>query len=195
MGALGAEVCSKAAGAGQWAARLLAVAVVILAAGCSRQAQAPAPAAGVGRQTPSGLPVPRYVSLKFDKVFARGGPGEDYDLKWVYRAKGLPLQVVAETEEWRRVCDADGSLSWVHRRTTDARRTVMRTAPQPLALHARPDDRAPETAMLVGRAIAELKDCQGAWCRIAVGHAKGWVQAGQVWGTDPAPQCRRPAAG
>ena len=78
--------------------------------------------------------MPRYVSLKFDKVYARGGPGEDYDMKWVYHVKGLPLQVVAETQEWRRVCDADGSLSWVHRRTPDARRTVMRPQAPPVAM-------------------------------------------------------------
>ena len=51
-----------------------------------------------GRETPSGLPVPRYVSLKFAEVNARGGPGDDYKLLWVYRAKGLPMQVIAETQ-------------------------------------------------------------------------------------------------
>ena len=59
------------------------------------------------RPTPSGLPVPRYVSLKFDKVNARSGPGDDHRLLFVYRVRGLPMQVVAETAEWRRVCDPE----------------------------------------------------------------------------------------
>jgi SH3-like domain-containing protein len=191
VGTLGARVCSKAVRAGQWLALGLALASSALA-GCSRHdgAAEPGAAQAGGRQTPSGLPVPRYVSLKFDKVNARGGPGDDYDLKWVYRVKGLPLQVVAETEEWRRVCDAQGSLSWVHRRTTDARRTVMRTQPQDLALHARPDDASPETATLVGHAIADLKACKGDWCEISVGRAKGWIHGAEVWGLAPEPQCR-----
>ena len=62
------------------------------------------------RQTPSGLPVPRYVSLKFDVVNARSAPGDDSRLLWIYRAKGLPVQVVAETPEWRRICDPEGGL-------------------------------------------------------------------------------------
>ena len=190
MVALGARVCSKAVGAGQWAALLLALAAT---ANCSRHEGPATPAAvsdqGPNHPGPSGLPVPRYVSLKFDKVNARGGPGDDYPLKWVYRVKGLPLQVVAETDEWRRVCDSDGSMSWVHRRTTDARRTVMRLQAQDLALRARPDDAAPETATLVGHAIADLKDCRGDWCRIAVQRAKGWVRSSEVWGLAPAPQC------
>ncbi|WP_174299828.1 SH3 domain-containing protein [Caulobacter sp. S45] len=191
MGTLGAKVCSKAAGGGQWAAALLAL-VAVGPAACSRHSQAPQPAAGQagGRQTPSGFPVPRYVSTKFDKVNARVGPGDDYAVKWVYRVKGLPLQVVAETEEWRRVCDSDGSLSWVRGRTTDARHTVMRTQPQDLALHARPDDASPAVATLVGHAMAELKECQGVWCRLSVGHARGWARADEVWGTASAPQCR-----
>jgi SH3-like domain-containing protein len=187
---LGARVCSKALGAGQWLALGAALGMTALGA-CSRHGPSPSDAAAVqGRQTPSGQPVPRYVSLKFDKVNARAGQGDDYDLKWVYHAKGLPLQVVAETEEWRRVCDAQGSLSWVHRRTTDGRRTVLRNQAEGLPLRARPDDGAPETALLVGHAVAELKDCSGGWCRIAVGHSKGWIRAGEVWGLAPEPQCR-----
>jgi SH3-like domain-containing protein len=188
--ALGARVCSKAAGAGQWAA-VLALALGLSAGGCSRHSKAPDEAAAQsgGRQTPSGLPVPRYVSLKFDKVNARGGPGDDYDLKWVYRVKGLPVQVVAETDEWRRVCDAQGSLSWVHRRTTDARRTVMRNAAEALTLRSGPTETAGAAATLVGHAIAELKTCQGGWCQVAVGRTKGWAPADQLWGLDPTPQC------
>ena len=168
----------------------MATALTLALSACSRHSPPPAAQAAGARPTPSGQPVPRYVSLKFDKVNARAGPGDDYDLKWVYHAKGLPLQVVAETEEWRRVCDSDGALSWVHRRTTDARRTVMRIQPGDLALRAQPQDDAPETASLVAHAIAELGECRGDWCRISVGHARGWARADQVWGVAPAPQCR-----
>ena len=52
-------------------------------------------AADPPRLTPSGLDVPRYVSLKYETVNARNGPDEAHRLLWVYRAKGLPVQVVA----------------------------------------------------------------------------------------------------
>ena len=63
------------------------------------------------RVSPSGLPVPRYVSLKFDTVNARSAPGDESRLLWVYHAKGLPVQVVAETPEWRRICDPERALT------------------------------------------------------------------------------------
>jgi hypothetical protein len=89
---------------------IAALLLLSLAAACSRHADAPA--AEAARKTPSGQPVPRYVSLKFDKVNARAGPADDSRLLWIYHARGLPLQVVAETDEWRRVCDPSGAVAW-----------------------------------------------------------------------------------
>ena len=147
-------------------------------------------AAPVDKTTPSGLPVPRYVSLKFAEVNARAGPGDDSRLLWVYRAKGLPVQVVAETDEWRRICDPEGGLAWVHKRTTDGRRTVMRLAAGPLPLHSAAKPDAHVDAYLQSRALADLDRCDKGWCRIKAGPRSGWVLAGEVWGTVEAAQCR-----
>jgi SH3-like domain-containing protein len=177
--------------------RLRDLSVLALAAGltstgaCSRHAHDPSASemASAPRQTPSGLPIPRYVSLKFGVVNARGGPGDDYKLDWVYRVKGLPLQVVAETEEWRRVCGPDGAIAWVHKRTVAEKRTVMRTDPSDLTLRKRPTDDAEASAILVGHALAELKSCANGWCRLQVGHAGGWARDNAVWGASDRPQC------
>lgn len=141
------------------------------------------------RQTPSGLPVPRYVSLKFDKVNARAGPGDDHKLLWVYTARGLPVQVVAETSEWRRVCDPEGGLVWVHKRTTDGRRMVMNTRPDQVTLLRRPKPDARPAAFLNPRALAALDRCEKGWCRIKAGGVSGWAREGDLWGTAEAPQC------
>ena len=142
------------------------------------------------RETPSGLPVPRYVSLKFDSVNARSGPGDDHRLLWVFHAKGLPVQVVAETAEWRRICDPEGTLSWVHKRTTDGARTVMRTAAGAIPIRRTGQPNAPVAAYLAARAPAGLDKCDKGWCKVQVGSVKGWVEAGAVWGTNDAAQCR-----
>jgi SH3-like domain-containing protein len=147
-------------------------------------------AAAADRQTPSGMPVPRYVSLKFDKVNARAGPGDDHRLLWIYRVRGLPLQVVAETSEWRRVCDPEGAVAWIHKRTTDGRRTVMNTTPRPVTLLKRPKDAAAPAAYLNPRALATLDRCDKGWCRVRVDGASGWAREGVLWGSADVPQCR-----
>ena len=142
------------------------------------------------RQTHSGMPVPRFVSLKFDKVNARAGPGDDHRLLWVYRVRGLPLQVVAETSEWRRVCDPQGQTVWVHKRTVDGRRTVMNTSRLAVELFSKPKPAAKATAYLNSQSTAALDRCDKGWCRVHLDGASGWVREGALWGTLDAPQCR-----
>lgn len=148
------------------------------------------PVLAADRPTPSGLPVPRYVSLKFDRVNARAGPGDDHRLLFVYRVKGLPVQVVAETSEWRRVCDPEGSLVWVHKRTTDGRRMVMNTGKSAVTLLKRPRPGAATAGYLNSRALAALDRCDKGWCRVRVQGVAGWAPEGALWGTAEAPQCR-----
>jgi len=166
--------------------------VIALAVGTLATVALPttARAADAPRVTPSGLEVPRYVSLKYDRINARNGPDEAHRLLWVYRAKGLPVQVVAETREWRRICDPEGGLSWVHKRVTDGRRTVMRIQPAPLALLASPRDGARISAWLRGRSTANLDKCEKGWCRLKAEGSRGWARESEIWGAAPAVQCK-----
>jgi SH3-like domain-containing protein len=152
------------------------------------------PLAGVAhaadRPTPSGYPVPRYVTLKFGKVNARAGPGDDHRLLWVYRTKGLPVQVVAETSEWRRVCDPEGGLAWVHKRVTDGRRAVINLQNRSTPLLRKPKTGAEPAAFLNVRAMAALDRCEKGWCKVKVAGASGWARQGTLWGTADRPQCR-----
>ena len=109
---------------------------------------------------------------------------------WVYRAKGLPVQVVAETREWRRICDPEGGLAWVHKRTTDGRRTAMRIQPKPLALLANPKEGSKINAWLRGRSTAGLDKCDKGWCRLKAEGASGWVRESEIWGAAPQAQCK-----
>lgn len=143
-----------------------------------------------GRQTPSGFPVPRYVSLKYGDINARKGPGDDYRLLWVYHARNLPLQVIEETPEWRRVCDPTGAKAWVKATGVDGRRTVIRLKPGDLPLLDKPQAGSKITAYLASRAPTFLDRCSGGWCRLKGKAGGGWAPAAELWGVDPARQCR-----
>ena len=51
----------------------------------------------------TGLPLPRFVSLKGNKVNLRRGPSLDYKIDWVYQRKHLPVMIVSEFGHWRKV--------------------------------------------------------------------------------------------
>ena len=135
----------------------------------------------------SGLPVPRFVALKKDEVRARFGPGFDYPVAAVYRKKGLPVRVVAETRDdvWRRVEDAEGQRLWVHRSMLMSAETALVTADaEDAVLRARPDEDARGRARLAPGVLADVLRCEGAWCRLQAGEFKGWLPRTALWGVN-----------
>src|ERR1700722_17334563 len=112
--------------------------------------------AGPKQKTPSGYCVPRYLSLKRGEGFGGKGPGKDYPTAFVYHARGLPVQVVDETTDWRRICDPDGGAVWISSAMVDGRRTVMAKGPAQVTLRKDPADAAAPAAFLRPRAVAAL---------------------------------------
>ena len=73
----------------------------------------------------SGLPLPRFVSLKADKVNLRAGPTREHEVTWVFTRAGLPVEITAESENWRRIRDSEGTEGWVYHALLSSRRTVL----------------------------------------------------------------------
>ncbi len=132
----------------------------------------------------SGLPLPRFVSLRAPKVNLRTGPGVRYPIDWVYNRAGLPLEVIDEFETWRRVRDWEGSVGWVHQSMLSGERKVMVRDKQRL-LREEPDPAAAGVALLAPGVIADLERCDDAWCRIEVQKKSGWVRRIEVYGLYP----------
>ena len=138
----------------------------------------------------SGLPVPRFVSLKSDRVNMRNGPGTDYPTAWVYRRAGLPLEVIKEYEGWRQVRDADGAAGWVLQSFLSGRRTALvlpwelkpgAAAPK-VALHYNDSERSRAVAMVEAGVIANVGSCDGRWCHVTIDKFRGYVEQKKLWG-------------
>ena len=141
-------------------------------------------------KTRSGFPVPRFVSLKSGEVNARKGPGEDHRILWVWRVKNMPLMVVAESREWRKVRAPNGDEAWVKAQMVDGGSSVMRTRPGDLPLLDKPKQGAKVVAYLRSGAVAiQLKSKDG-WNQLRAGGEKGWAPADEVWGGGPTPDCK-----
>ncbi len=142
-----------------------------------------------GRPTPSGQPVPRWLSLKSSEVRARHGPGLDYRILWEYRASGLPVQVVAETREWRKICDPDGAVAWVHRSVVSSRRSVFNTSDAPVPVHASRSETSALRARLAPRALVGIDECEDGWCEVRARRLRGWVRESAVFGAQQRALC------
>ena len=138
----------------------------------------------VERPGRTGLPLPRFVSLRAAEVNLRTGPGVRYPIDWVYHRRGLPVEVIDEFETWRRIRDHEGTTGWMHQSMLDGRRSIL-VKGQARLLRRRPQLDAPAVALLEPGVIARLEGCEGAWCRVTVERHAGWLRRGEVFGIYP----------
>lgn len=149
---------------------------------------APAPAQAV-KNGPSGLPVPRFVSLKSDAVNVRRGPSRDHEVVWRYVRSGLPVEITQEFENWRRIRDFEGAEGWVFHSLLSGTRTALVApwdkAKTPVAIHSEPSAASSVTASLEPGVQAVVKECDGAWCELDGKGFDGWIEQTSLWGVYP----------
>lgn len=167
-------------------AAALAALVSIVLAGPSR-VEAAEITGSLGSQTR--LPVPRFVSLKSERVNARMGPTRDHEVVWIYQRSGLPVEVTAEFENWRRIRDRDGTETWVFHSMLSGRRTGM---VQPQRGHENElvslMDKAAGSrivARLEPRVQGLVRSCNRTWCRFTGEGFDGWIEQNRLWGVYP----------
>ncbi len=110
----------------------------------------------------SGLPIPRYVSLKSDHVNVRAGPTKDNDVAWVYTRSG-----------------------WVYHSMLSGRRTAvitMKSKEELAPLYDRADRESAVAAKLQAGVVAQVKKCSNGWCRITGNGFDGFIEQQRLWG-------------
>ncbi|MEQ8652482.1 MAG: SH3 domain-containing protein [Kiloniellales bacterium] len=145
-----------------------------------------ASAAEEPRRGPSGLPLPRFVTLRSSEVNLRTGPGVRYPIDWVFQREGLPIQIIDEFEAWRRVRDRDDTVGWVHQSMLSGRRSVI-VIGKTLPLRDDPSQSAGTLAYLEPGFQASLESCPALWCEVtALGpqgqRYRGWLPRQGIWG-------------
>lgn len=167
----------------RWLAGLFFAAGVLACLPAPALAQAP----GTVQKGPSGLPLPRFVSLKSAEVNVRAGPGTDYAVKWTFKRTGWPVEVVQEFDNWRRIRDSDGAEGWVYHSLLSSRRTALvapwRTDPVPIYVAA--DDKGRVAALLEPKVLGDVKSCDGSWCEVSGSNWHGFISQKTLFGVYP----------
>ena len=132
----------------------------------------------------TGLALPRYASLRANKVYLRTGPGSRYPVDWIYVMQGMPIEITAEFENWRKVRDWQGTEGWVHRSMLSGKRTAVVTGGvQPL--RRAPGATSDLVARVMEKVVGRVLKCEGEWCRIEIGNRRGWMRRAHIWGVNP----------
>lgn len=146
------------------------------------------PAKAAGEPASARLQVPRFVSLKSDRVNARGGPSRDQAVRWVYTRAGMPVEIVAEFENWRRIRDWEGAEGWVYHALLSGKRTavvVPKDKEELVPLYESADSESAIVAKLQSGVLMSLKSCGGNWCRVSGKNFTGYIRQERLWGAYP----------
>lgn len=146
-----------------------------------------------GKET--GLPLPRFVSLKSNKSNLRNGASIKNAIKWTYLKKGYPMEVIAEFENWRKLRDIDGTEGWINENLITGKRNAviignkLKTNPrsynlkqQEMLLFRAPDENSYPTVKVEFGVIGSIKKCEIDWCKIKVENYIGWIRKDNLWG-------------
>ena len=136
----------------------------------------------------SALPLPRFVSLRSNLVNIHVGPGNHYPVEWQYVRQNMPVEVIAEFDTWRQIRDWQGTEGWVHKSLLSGKRHVW-VLHKIRKLYKDPAEKSKIVAQVEPGVVANVLECQGAWCRIEIKSNgqkyKGWMKRHGVWGVYP----------
>ena len=130
----------------------------------------------------TGLPVPRFVSLKGEKAFVRTGPGLRYPIEWVFERPGLPVEIIQEFDTWRKIKGPKGEEGWVHQTLGSGQRTALITAQEPVTLYKEPAPASRAIAKAEQGVVARLLRCDTGYCELQKDNYRGWAPRNSLWG-------------
>ncbi len=129
----------------------------------------------------SGYLVPRFVSLAKDTVNVRTGPDSKYPILWVFKKAGLPVKVIAEYKDWRKIVDSEGASGWIWGPLLSSRRTGLILMDQQNLLK-KPAADAPAAVIAEAGVIGRIRACRQGWCELDLKGFKGWLRQSHFWG-------------
>jgi SH3-like domain-containing protein len=155
---------------------ILAIFFVFLAVG-SAQAQETGSAFRA-----TSFPLPRFVSLGSEEIYVRAGPGQRYPVEWVYKKKGIPVEIILEYDVWRKVRDFDGQVGWVHHTLLSGKRAAFVNTAAQIPLSKKPVPNAAVLAILEPKVLVQIEECASGWCYVNASGYKGWAEQKNLWG-------------
>ena len=129
----------------------------------------------------TGLPMPRFVSMKASEGYARRGPSSTHRIDWVFKRRNMPLLLLDEYGQWRRVQDREGAGGWMHYSLLSGNRSVIVEVPE-LDLRRTPSEQGRVSARLAAGVVAWLHECEHGWCALEVQGIEGWAEQAALWG-------------
>ena len=121
-----------------------------------------------------------YLILKNNKVNVRYGPGFNYQIKYIYKKKNLPIKVIDKKENFRRIIDFKKNSGWIHISQLKKGKSVILIKDQ--ILFKKPTKYSKPILKIAKGRLLLVKKCKKKWCRVKTENYTGWIKSEKVWG-------------
>jgi SH3-like domain-containing protein len=125
----------------------------------------------------------RFVAMRADKVNARSGPNIRYPIEWIYQQQNHPVEIIAEYEQWRKIRDFEGTVSWVRKNLLTNARYALITEPGINNVYAKESLNSEVVAKAEYGVIGKIKRCTLSFCELEFENKiEGWVPKTMLFG-------------
>lgn len=125
----------------------------------------------------------RFVAMRADKVNARSGPNTRYPIEWVYQQQNHPVEIIAEYEQWRKIRDYEGSVSWVKKNFLTNNRYALVTDPGESNIYEKDSRNSEVIARAENGVVAKIKRCTQTFCLLTFNEKiEGWMPRDELYG-------------
>ena len=121
-----------------------------------------------------------YLTLKYNEVNVRYGPGRDYPVKYVYNKKNLPVKVIDKSREWKKIIDFKKNSGWIHETQLKKSKSFILLKDQ--ILFTKPTKHSKPLFKIAKGRLLIVKKCKKNWCRVKTQNFLGWVKTNEIWG-------------
>ena len=123
----------------------------------------------------------KYLSLKNKLVNVRYGPSFDYPIKYLYKKKYLPIEVIDKKENFRRIIDFKKNSGWIH--ISQLKKSNSLIILENKILFKKPSRFSKPLAKLEKGRLLIIKKCKNKWCQVTTDNYKGWIDTNNIWGS------------
>ena len=121
-----------------------------------------------------------FLMLKNNKVNVRYGPSFDYPIKYIYKKKYLPVEVIDKKENFRKILDHKKNGGWIH--ISQLKKIKSFIVLEDQLMFKKPSKFSRPIAKIKYGRLLIIKKCKKEWCKVVTGDVIGWVRSEKIWG-------------
>ena len=121
-----------------------------------------------------------FLSLKKNKVNVRYGPSFESPVKFIYKKINLPIKLIDQKENWRRIIDLKNNSGWIHQSQLKKINSIIPIEDR--ILFKKPSIFSKPIAKIDKGRLLIIEKCSDGWCKIESDKYRGWIKNDNVWG-------------